>query len=137
MNLLKESQRRQIILDFYQNNVDKGKSYTVKHFELMKINRRSTYQIINSNQVNRKSGSGGGNRKMQKLDILKLKRQANNKCGIYFWRLNLMFLNLQYIETLKKLVLYIEKKTKVPKVTEKQLLKQKMFLPSPTWNFET
>ena len=95
MNLLKESQRRQIILDFYQKNV--VKYYTVKHLELMKINRRSTYQIINSNQVNRKSGSGGRNHKMQKLDILKLKRQANNKCGISQSVLAGKFLNLQCI----------------------------------------
>ena len=60
---------------------------------------------------------------MQKPDILKLKRQANNKCGISQRVLAGKF----NVSLSTMLVLYIEKK--MPKVTEKQLLKQKNAFP--------
>jgi hypothetical protein len=47
MDQLNEDQRREVIGAFYKANREKGKAFTVNHFNSMNIGRTTTYRIIN------------------------------------------------------------------------------------------
>ena len=124
MNTLSEKQRRQIILKFYEENVDKGRSFTVRHFVTMKISRKT---ILKSGQICRKSGSGGHNAKITPTKVAKIKKRVNGKSGILQRKLCKDFKVSQTTihKTMKKLGIFYRKKSKVPKVTTNQLQRQK------------
>jgi len=122
MNNLNEQQRRHLILQFYQDNIRFGKAYTVNHFQLMHISKRTTYNILSKALVNRKVGSGGHNRKMTVTDENQMKRLVNGKSGVSQRKLCSKFKVCQatICKKLKKVGLKYRKRKKVPKVTSKQ-----------------
>jgi len=127
MNSLNQQQRRQLIWHFYQENIQLGKAYTVKHFELMKISKRTTYNILKSASADRKEGSGGHNKLMTVLEENQLKRLVNGKSGVSQRKLAAKFNVSQttIAKKIKKVGLKYRKKKKVPKVTKNQLILQK------------
>jgi hypothetical protein len=46
MDQLNKDQRREVIGAFYKANREKGKAFTVNHFNSMNICRTTTYRII-------------------------------------------------------------------------------------------
>jgi hypothetical protein len=62
MNQLNEEQKRLLIGNFYSENKEKGKPYTVNHFIKMGLQARSIYRIIdrvdNNISLKRRPGSG-------------------------------------------------------------------------------
>ena len=82
MNTLSEKQRRQIILKFHEENVDNGKSFTVRHFVTMKISRKTIYSTLKSDQICRKDGSGGHNSKITPSKLAKIKKCKWQKWNI-------------------------------------------------------
>ena len=62
MERLKPEAQRQIISDFYQKNVAKGKPYTVKHFRAMGLKKTQIYRVMklvdSGEAVDQKKGQG-------------------------------------------------------------------------------
>ena len=82
--------RRQSVFDFYQIHKNKGKSYTVSHFEGETYNKKYLYHLLSEfdkrETPDHKSGSGKKTGKFSKKDGKKLKNLINHKkmqLGLY------------------------------------------------------
>ena len=84
MERLKPEAQRQIISDFYQKNVAKGKPYAVKHFRAMALKKTQIYQVMklvdSGEAVDQKKGQGRP-RLLTKLQETQVKLAINNKNG--------------------------------------------------------
>lgn len=84
--LSKEDTLRKRVYNFYFQNRDKGKTFTVNHFLAEKIPKRTIYSIIERLELGlgwqRKSGSGPKAVKMNKKHVKDLCKMFNNKCGL-------------------------------------------------------
>jgi transposase len=131
MESINENTLREIIGNFYRENINSGKSYTVHHFLKMGINRKTIYNIINridsKLSLKRKSGSGKKpkiidnkiNKKLIKYTVGKVSKSYRNLgriCGID---------GKTAKKRINELGIKKKKRKKVPKSTESQKIKQK------------
>jgi transposase len=81
-----EQLQRERISNFYLHHLDKGKSYTVRHFLCEGIARSTTYEILKKletrKDISRKPGSGGINRKLSNSQRAAIGRWLNNRRGV-------------------------------------------------------
>ena len=100
MEPLKPEAQRQIISDFYQKNVAKGKPYTVKHFRAMGLKKTQIYRVMklvdSGEAVDQKKGQGRP-RLLTKLQETQVKSAINNKNGGQWG--SLLYFPLIYIFT--------------------------------------
>lgn len=86
MQTLTEECRRVIIADFYFRHPGKSKSFTVNHFCLQGIPRRTTYgilkKLLDRGTVTRAPGSGGSNKKLSQASCGAIIRHNVDKKGI-------------------------------------------------------
>ena len=79
-----EELQRKPVYQFYQENSDKPKSFTVSHFE--NISRSTIYRIIKrieeDKSFERQTGSGRKTKIMTKRAISQLTKLFDHKCGI-------------------------------------------------------
>lgn len=77
---------RSRVYKFYSDNIDKGKIYTVRHFQAEGAPRTTVYSILTRFHTNlpasRLAGSGGSGMKMNARKLAALKRTMENKDGI-------------------------------------------------------
>lgn len=85
MDSLNEQQRREVIVNFYLDNTEKGKTFTVRHFQAMKVAKSTTYAILEKytlcGSTERQVGSGGHNCKLGKKEDKKILRKMCNQIG--------------------------------------------------------
>jgi transposase len=122
----KQETLRSRVYNFYSENINAGKLYTVHHFQAEGVPKATVYRILKRFQVNlpasRQSGSGGSNRKMTTRKKAALKRAMDNKDGISQRQAAQRFQCSQPTinRTLKKLGIKARKKQRIPQRTEKQ-----------------
>ncbi|XP_065650602.1 uncharacterized protein LOC136078737 [Hydra vulgaris] len=134
MDGIKENDKRKLIGNFYLDNIDKGKTFTVHHFMQMKVSRRTIYIIIKRVDGNidlkRKSGSGRKSYKMDIRKITSLINKAENKVGISQRKLALKYgIHRSYVYKIFNMhgPKYFKRK-KAPESSEIQIVKQKQRL---------
>jgi transposase len=80
-----EQLQRERISQFYLRHLNKGKPYTVQHFLSEGIPRSTTYEVIKKleerNDLSRKPGSGGANKKLSNSQRAAIGRWLTNKRG--------------------------------------------------------
>jgi transposase len=85
MDTLNELQRRQVIVSFYLENKEKGKSFTVQHFQAMQMSKSTIYAILEKHHLcgstKRQVGSGGHNCKLRPKEDKKILREMCNTIG--------------------------------------------------------
>ena len=122
--------RRQSVVDFYELHKNKGKNYTVSHFEGETYKKTYLYTLLSEfdkrGTPDQKSGSGRKG-KFLKKDAKKLKDLINHKTGVSQNKLaNKFDVNQSTISRqIKKQGMSYRKRTPAPKVTEKQKATQK------------
>lgn len=106
MESLSEKQRREVILKFYDNHLELGKGFTIKHFQTMGMHHQTIYRILKrfgEKGAERKPGSGGTNKKMTQTEvksssdqsiIVQESRKAN-------WHTNMVFIKAQSLAHLR------------------------------------
>ena len=120
---------RKRVYEFFLENSDKKKNFTVKHFAAEKIPKSTIYHIIKQAESNigykRASGSGRPPKIMTKRAIKRLRTLFDHQCGIsYRQAARKMKCHYSFIaKTLKKYSnIKCRKKTTIPKRTTKQKL---------------
>ena len=82
---LSEEARRNVIGEFYRIHWSKGKTYTVNHFQNMKVPKSTTYSVIQrcgqEISMKRKSGSGRPGLKVPEHKVRALKKFMVEKIG--------------------------------------------------------
>ena len=82
----KQEQRRKRVYEFYEDNRDKGKTFTVKHFLAEKVPKRTIYRLIDSAENEsgpaRAPGTGRKATVMTKQGIKKLTAMFDQMCNI-------------------------------------------------------
>jgi transposase len=77
---------RQRVCEFWSANSDKGKHFTVKHFVDEGCRRSTIYSLLakldNGEDVSRKPGSGGHNKKLSQAQRASIGRWLKNKRGV-------------------------------------------------------
>jgi hypothetical protein len=133
MQTLNENSRRIFIGNFYKQNIDKGKAYTVNFFKRQKVATRTVYDIItrveNNEQLERKPGSGRKPKK-SKQEVEKYVEKNVNTISKSYVKLG-KELNVSDKTAKSYLVKYGIKKFKrktAPKSNENQSLKQRKCL---------
>ena len=85
MQNLGQLDRNSIIRDYYLKHEEFGKSYTVRHFLDMGLERSLTYRVLKrvseGQPLGRKVGTGRIAKKMPKKKVAKLLKQMNHKIG--------------------------------------------------------
>ena len=84
MEGVKNEMRRQIIMNFYRKNSDKGKPYTVKFFAQLNVGRKQVYRAIarvESGQSHLQQKGAGSPRKLSKLQEKSVVKSMENKNG--------------------------------------------------------
>ena len=75
-----------LIGELWQKHKEKGKNFTVKHFLESDISKRSKYRYIVRHETpgttDRKTGSGGHNRKMTYIEELKVRKIFDHNCRV-------------------------------------------------------
>jgi transposase len=134
MNQLNEEQKRLLIGNFYSENKEKGKPYTVNHFIKMGLQARSIYRIIdrvdNNISLKRRPGSGRKPYKMSHKKIDNLINKVDGKTGVSQQKLALNYgITQQYVSKIVRWhgIKYYKRKTK-PKTTPEQEIKIKQRL---------
>lgn len=119
----KEFVVRNRVVQFYSKNIDQGKTFTVQHFSAEGVSRRTIYNILKAQRVERKQGSGKKPVIMTSANVNKLKRAFDNKDGISQRETaEKMNCSQPYIcKTLKRLNIHCRKKKKSPEYTEEQI----------------
>ena len=134
MDGLTAEQRRLVVGQFYNRYKSLGKRYSVLHFVKMGLKSQTIYNIIrrveNGETLKQRSGQGRPVVKMTKKRINDLKRRVDGKVGVSQRKLAQKFkVTHGWISVILKRngIHYFKRQTK-PKVTEKQLIKQKKCL---------
>ena len=123
----KQESLRQRVVQFYNKNCDKKKSYTVNHFVDEGCNRESIYRIIRNYEsrktTTRKTGSGRKAKIMNKDNLKKLKRLFDHRDNISQRKGARKFgCTQQYISNaLKKIGVKCYKKIKSPEYSPDQI----------------
>lgn len=86
MEELNESQRRKLVVQFYEKHESSGKAFAVRHFVEMGMSRSSVYHILRSFEerktVERKAGSGKVPAKLPTTVRKRLVRAAADRNGV-------------------------------------------------------
>lgn len=86
MEDLSELERRKLIGKFYEKHRDRGKAFTVAHFQLMGVSRRTVYSILKrfdeGKTAERKKGSGKVAVKLPAARRRRLVKAACDKTGV-------------------------------------------------------
>lgn len=114
---------RERIVNFYNKFQDSGKKFTVDHFVLEGVPKRTIYNILKRPQVIRKSGSGKKAKIMTQKGLKTLERMFNNKDGVsQYYAAKKFDCTQQYIsKTLKSIGIKSRKKQKSPAYTDDQI----------------
>lgn len=120
----KEELVRSRIVQFYEKNISRGKSYTVNHFKAEGIPKSTIYDILKTNNIKRKPGSGRKPTIMTTQKKQRLKAAFLNKDNISQNDAAKKFnCSQQYIsKTLKRLKITVKKKQRCPDYTPEQIL---------------
>lgn len=123
----KQEAVRERIVNFYNNFRDGGKKFTVDHFALEGVPKRTIYNILKCPRVIRQSGSGKKPKIMTKKTIKRLERMFDNKAGVsQRYAAKLYECTQQYIsKSLKKVGVKARKKQKSPAYTDAQISRVK------------
>lgn len=128
MEAINENTRRKIIGNFYENNKNKGKPFTVHHFMKMGISRSTIYSIIKriDNQITleRKPGSGKMSPNKEKKIIIKLIQNTVGEVSKSYKKLGKIFqISENTVKSKLNQLNIIKKKRKIaPKSSESQKL---------------
>ena len=127
-----EELQRKRVYQFYQENSDKPKSFTVSHFEAENLSRSTIYGIIKrieeDKPFERQTGSGRKPKIMTKRAISQLTKLFDHKCGISQRIASKKFKCSQSLisKTLKtKTSIKKRKQMKIPSRTESQRAKNR------------
>lgn len=123
----KEDNLRSRLYKFYSENMDRGKSYTLKHFMAEGVPRSTIYGILqrfhDKLPASRKSGSGRPPSKLPPRKLATLRRLFDHKDGISqrqaARKLNCGLMTVN--DALKKLNIKARKKKRIPQRTAKQI----------------
>lgn len=123
----KQESVRKRIVNFYQKFCDSGKKFTVDHFALEGVPKRTENNILKCTRVIRKTGSGKKAKIMTKKGLRKLERLFDNKDGVsQRYAAKLFDCTQQHIsKTLKTVGVKARKKQKSPAYTEDEVTKVK------------
>lgn len=131
MEHLKENDVRNVIGNFYKQNINSGKKFTVDHFKKMGIAKSTIYDIIkrseNNLPMNRKIGCGRKPFKITPEKRESMIARAEERIGISQRKLALKYkISVSYVNRLLSMHgLKYTKRKNAPKTTEKQEIKQK------------
>ena len=128
----KQEQQRSRVYNFYIDNKDKGKQFTVDHFLAEKIPRATIYSIIqraeNEFGHNRRIGSGRRAIKIPQNKVNQLKTMINNKDNVSYRKAARKFnVTPSYVHKIIKSKSNIKKRTKIkiPERNEQQKIEAK------------
>lgn len=124
--------RRKIIGQFYMENWTKGKTFTFKHFQIMKVPKATAYRIMRQCDegvpMSRKSGSGRPAQKMPPGKCQRLQAEMKEKIGASQSHAARKYgISQQYVSKIlkSKTSLRYRKRQPAPDVTEAQKIRQK------------
>lgn len=123
----KEEALRKRVYNFYSENREKGKLYTLSHFQAEKVSKATIYRIIkraeNDSGYKRRVGSGRKPLKMTPRKVAKIKEMFNNSDSVSYRLAARKFsISPSYAHKVIKTKSAIRKRKKirVPKRSEKQ-----------------
>ena len=131
MDELSEQQRRDLVVNFYEDHRDEGKSFTCRHFQAMRMSKRTVYSILarceERGDTIRKKGSGRPAVKMTQAAQKHLVKAAADKKAVSTRKLARKFgVDHSYIsKVLRKNKCKYYKRSNVPQTTPQQEAKQK------------
>ncbi len=119
----KQEALRERIVNFYEKFCDAGKKFTVDHFTLEGVPKRTIYNILKCPKVIRKPGPGKKAKIMTKNGIKRLERMFDNKAGVSQRHAAKLYeCTQQYIsKSLRKVGVKARKKQKSPDYTDAQI----------------
>ena len=131
MDELSEQQRQDLVVNFYEDHRDEGKSFTCRHFQAMRMSKRTVYSILaryeERGDTIRKKGSGRPAAKMTQAAQKRLVKAAADKKAVSTRKLARKFgVDHSYIsKVLRKNKCKYYKRSNVPQTTPQQEAKQK------------